>query len=275
VALLAMVQVKRRIKAQELSPSLTSFTDAALLLKAARPTNTTMARALDTLLSSYQSLDEAMDRIEEDVTKSLAQWDEIYHRLGKLGGSLIGDDEGILTTCFGEHTVLYSLAYAREAGKHIRLYVNETRPYLQGSRLTAPSAHQMGIDVTIIGDGMGATLMREGVIDRYMTACDVLCMDGTVVNKTGTLSNAIACSHYRIPYHAFAISPDPSKRGEADVVTEERNPQEMKECRGEATTAADIPARYPAFDIIAASLVTSVVTPKGVLRPHEVEEAFA
>ncbi|MFA5448066.1 MAG: translation initiation factor 2, partial [Sphaerochaeta sp.] len=99
--------------------------------------------------------------------------------------------------------------------------------------------------------------------------------DGTVVNKTGTLSNAIACSHYRIPYHAFAISPDPSKRGEVDVLMEERNSDEMKECRGEATTVADIPARYPAFDIIAASLVTSVVTPKGVLRPHEVEEAFA
>lgn len=274
VALQTMRFVRLEIQQGRLPATLASFFDARDLLAAARPTNTTMARALDALLGQYVSIEEAMERVDEDVSAALAHWEAIYRQMGKLGSSLLTDKSAVLTTCFAEHSLLYTLQYAQADNKAISLYVNETRPYLQGSRLTAPSAAELGIPVTVIGDGMGATLLREGSIDCYMTACDVLCMDGTVVNKTGTLANAIAASYYGIPYYPFSISPDPTKGGVADLVMEERDPQEMKECRGIPTTTSEVAGRYPAFDIIEPSLVTSVVTPKGILTPKEVKEHF-
>lgn len=275
VALIAMCFVRRQICEGRAAGSLSTFLDAANLLSAARPTNTTMKRALARLLAPYRTLDEAMDRIEADVASILGEYDELYHRMGELGSSLLEDGSRVLTTCFAEHTLLYSLAYAQAAGKRITLTVNETRPYLQGSRLTAPSALDIGIEVILIGDGMGANLMREGMIDCYMTACDVLCMDGTVVNKSGTLSNAIAAHYHRLPYYAFAISPDPTKASSKDLVMEERDPCEMKECVGQPTTVAEVGAYYPAFDIVEAPLVSALVTPKGILKSTEIKEHFA
>ncbi len=275
VALAAMRLVRIQIREGRALPALSTFRSAAETLSTARPTNTTMKRTLSRLLAPYRTLDDAMDLIEEDVAALLDEWDAIYHQMGRSGSTLLSDGSRVLTTCFGEHTLLYTLAYAREAGKAVTLYVNETRPYLQGSRLTAPSAHEMGIEVTIIGDGMGANLMREGMIDMYMSACDVLCMDGTVVNKVGTRSNAIAACYHNLPYYAYAISPDPSKDDSSALVMEERDPQEMKECLGQATTIDGVGAYYPAFDIIEADLVTGLVTPKGILKPAEIKEHFA
>ncbi len=274
VALLSMCFVRDLIREGRAAGALSTFSEAAKALSAARPTNTTMRRALTGLLAPYRSLDEAMERVQADVEAILVEYDELYHRMGRLGSTLISDGDSVLTTCFAEHTLLYSLAYAQEAGKHITLYVNETRPYLQGSRLTAPSAHQMGIDVIIIADGAGANLMREGKVDSYMTACDVLCMDGTVVNKVGTRANAIAAHYHSLPYYAFAISPDPTKADGRDLVMEERDPREMKECLNRPTTIAEVGAYYPAFDIIEANLVDRVVTPKGILESRQVKEHF-
>ncbi len=275
VALMAMIFTRDLIRAGTLERSLATFVDVANQLRAARPTNTTMRRTLDRLLSAYTNLDEAMERIEADVHAILAEYDELYHRMGRLGATIFEKDSSVLTTCFGEHTLLYTLAYARETGRRITLFVNETRPYLQGSRLTAPSAEEMGIDVTVIGDGMGANLMREGMVTHYMTACDVLCMDGTVVNKVGTRANAIAARYHHIPYYAFSIAPDPSKADASLLVMEERDGEEMKRCRGVPTTTESVKAYYPAFDIIEADLVTALVTPKGILKPGAVKEYFA
>ena len=275
VALVAMIFTRDHIRAGKLEHTLTTFVDVARSLSAARPTNTTMRRTLDRLLSTYTNLDEAMENIEADVHAILCEYDTLYHQMGRLGATIFEKESSVLTTCFGEHTLLYTLAYAQEAGRRITLYVNETRPYLQGSRLTAPSADEMGISVTVIGDGMGANLMREGMITHYMTACDVLCMDGTVVNKVGTRANAIAARYHHIPYYAFSISPDATKADASLLVMEERDGEEMKRCRAMATTTQSVKAYYPAFDIIEADLVTALVTPKGILKPTEVKEHFA
>ncbi len=250
------------------------------LLIESRPTNTTMRRVMLASLAELAPLfatgvppKEFALALNSLVDTKEEQYDALYHRMGKLGSSLIDDGDVILTTCFAEHTFLLSLAYAKDEGKSLSVLVNETRPYLQGSRLTYPSLLEMGIEAHIITDGMGAHYLREGAITKYMTASDLVCMDGTVVNKVGTLSNAVACNHYGVPYYAFSISPDPTKLTATDIVMEERDGQEVLLCMGEATTCSG-KALYPSFDIIEPSLVRGIVTPKGVLSPSTLVRSY-
>ncbi|NBK21806.1 MAG: translation initiation factor 2, partial [Spirochaetia bacterium] len=250
------------------------------LLVQARPTNTTMRRVMQALLDDLSPFceeglpPEAFERhLHLLVDNVEREYDELYHHMGKIGSTLIEDGDVILTTCFAEHTFLLSLAYAMEQGKHISVLVNETRPYLQGSRLTYPSLLEMGIDARLITDGMGAHYLSEGRITKYMTASDLVCLDGTVVNKVGTLANAVACKHYKVPYYAFSISPDLTRLTASDISMEEREGEEVLHCLGQATTVGGR-ALYPSFDIIEPSLVQGIVTPKGVFAPASLARSF-
>ncbi len=250
------------------------------LLVQARPTNTTMGRVMESLLeelspfcSPEKSVDEFVSRVNALVDREEQSYADLYHHMGRIGSTLIDDGDVILTTCFAEHTFLLSLAYAREQGKGISVLVNETRPYLQGSRLTYPSLLEMGFDAHLITDGMGAHYLAEGKITKYMTASDLVCMDGSVVNKVGTLANAVACKHYKVPYYAFSISPDPTKKSSSDISMEQRDGSEVLFCLGHATTTGGR-ALYPSFDIIEPSLVQGIVTSKGVLTPSALARSF-
>ena len=246
----------------------------------ARPTNTTMRRVMLALLDDIcpfckkeVPVEEFVRHLNLLVDDQERAYDELYHHMGRIGSTLIEDADMILTTCFAEHTFLLSLAYAKVQGKHFSVLVNETRPYLQGARLTYPSLLEMGIEAHLITDGMGAHYLSEGKITKYMTASDLVCMDGTVVNKVGTLGNAVACKHYKVPYYAFSISPDPSKSSASDIVMEERDGEEVLHCLGKATTCEGR-AHYPSFDIIEPSLVQGIVTPKGILSPASLARSF-
>jgi len=250
------------------------------LLINARPTNTTMRRVLLALAADLSPFckqevppQEFVRHLNLLVDEQERAYDELYHHMGRIGSTLVEDADVILTTCFAEHTFLLSLAYAKEQGKHISVLVNETRPYLQGARLTYPSLLEMGIEAHLITDGMGAHYLSEGKITKYMTAADLVCMDGTVVNKVGTLSNAVACKYYKVPYYAFSISPDPFKRTSSDILMEERDGDEVLHCLGQATTLEGR-ALYPSFDIIEPSLVQGIVTPKGIFPPSELARSF-
>lgn len=250
------------------------------LLINARPTNTTMGRVVlelqDVLVPYCNKETPVADfalQVNLEVDKVEGQFDELYHHMGRIGSTLIEDGDVILTTCFAEHTFLLSLAYAKKQGKSISVLVNETRPYLQGSRLTYPCLLEMGIDAHLITDGMGAHYLSEGKVSKYMTASDLVCMDGTVVNKVGTLGNAIACKYYKVPYYAFSISPDPMKLTSSDIHMEERDGEEVLHCLGRPTTCEGR-ALYPSFDIIEPSLVQGIVTPKGVLTPLQLARSF-
>ena len=115
-----------------------------------------------------------------------------YATAAEYGASLIDDGDGILTMCFAETSFLLALALARHAGKKIHVFTPETRPYLQGARLTAPSVHELGIPVQIIGDNMPAYVLSQGKVQKYFTAADLVTLDGHVVNKVGTFQNAIS-----------------------------------------------------------------------------------
>lgn len=257
-----------------------TFTDACRLLKNSRPTNTTMARTLDGLLDEIHPLfTDAPRQISEDgisdviitlVRKRETAFDSVYERMGRLGATLIHDGDRILTTCFAEHTFLLSLIFARQEGRTASVYVSETRPYFQGARLTAPSLESLGFEVRLICDGMGAHYIEDGTIDRYMTAADLVCADGTVVNKTGTLANAVCAHAFGIPYHAFSMAPDRSRRGRGDIVMEERDGRENCLAMGHPTTLPDIPGCYPAFDIIPPNFVSSVITAEGIFKPDQI-----
>ncbi|MDI9456207.1 MAG: S-methyl-5-thioribose-1-phosphate isomerase [Spirochaetota bacterium] len=273
-ALKTMIMEARNHERLSLFEQIQHLRRVARLLSDARPTNTTMARALDEVIAEVEKRnDESPSKVvEETVRMILDRFAGIYHQIGKLGSTLINDGDRILTTCFAEHTFLLSLLYAKQAGKHVRVLVSETRPYLQGSRLAAPSLEEAGIPLKIITDGMGPTMIAAGEVQVYMTAADLVCRDGTVVNKIGTLANALACSRYGIPYYALAISPDPNKKTRADVTIEMRDPKEVTQCMGMRTTFDTIEGVYPAFDIVDPELVTRIITQKGILKPSEVEE---
>ncbi len=232
--------------------------EAARTLSAARPTNTTMKRTLEGILAKRE------EGIEKLVAETFCWYDRLYDEISDIGSGLIEDGDGILTRCFAEHTFLLSVAKAKRAGKRVRVYVAETRPYLQGSRLTEPSLRAMGIECYIVADAMNAALMQAGKVSKVMTASDLALPDRRVVNKTGTLSDAVCASYYGIPYYAFALSLDRS-RVYHDIPIEYRSEDEMKRAGTARTAEEEARAWYPCFDVIPSSLVSGIITKEGVI----------
>lgn len=229
-------------------------------LSKARPTNTTMKRTLSSLVERYES-GEDFEFVIDDI---LSSFDAAYDQMSTLGESLIEDGMGILTTCFPEHTFLLSVKKAHENGKRIRVYVPETRPYLQGAHLTEPSLRELGIETYLITDGMPAHFLAKGDINIYMTAADLALEDRTVVNKTGTLSNAIASNYFGVPYYAFSMGLDRSKKYD-DIHLEYRDGKEIKSYHGIELAEESANALYPCFDIIPSKLVKGIITKEGIL----------
>lgn len=229
------------------------------LIVSARPTNTQMKRTLYGILERFGS-----KGIKELAENAIAYYDFLYDKVSDYGETLIDDGDSILTTCFAEHTFFLSLIKAREKGKNFRVYVSETRPYMQGSRLTEPSLRELSFDAILIPDSVGPHLIREGKITKYMTASDLAFKSLKVVNKIGTLSNAIAAKVYSIPYYAFSLGFD--DRSEESLVIEERDGDEAKRVNGVRIASRESRYLYPAFDVVDPEFVSAVVTPDGIYR---------
>ena len=278
-AVYAMAMVARQVERREPAEVLQHLEAARARLAATRPTNTSIARALARMMAVAQ---EAL-ACEMPLEETLLQWidkffKESYDRMTTvacLGADLIEDGDGILTMCFAEAPFIMSLAIAaHQDGKRIRVYTPETRPYLQGARLTAPSVHELGIPVQIVTDNMPAYLMSQGKIQKYFTGSDLVTLDGHVVNKVGTFQNALAAHHHGVPYFAFSKGPDAERPDRASVMIEERDPAEVRACRGISTTSDEIPAYYPAFDVTPPYLVAGVITVHGVLSPYDLRRYY-
>jgi methylthioribose-1-phosphate isomerase len=277
-AMYAMAMAARQCVGKPTETQRQAIEAARLRLTQTRPTNTGLARLLEkTMTLANEFLDKG-----QDLESSLLGWiekyrDDNYERYGKVGeygASLIDDGDGVLTMCFAETSFLMSLALAKRAGKRIHVFTPETRPYLQGARLTAPSVHEIGVPVQIIGDNMPAYVLSQGKIQKYFTAADLVTLDGHVVNKIGTFQNAITAHYHGVPYFVFSGGADKKKPDRASIEIEERNPAEMKNCRGIPTTDQAIDAYYPAFDITPPHLVSGVVTQYGILNPYDLKRYF-
>ncbi len=239
-------------------------------LTSARPTAVNLAWACARLLSAAER--------SADLTTLQAEAEAIHEEdrlicraIGSHGQPLIPDNAGVLTHCnagalavseLGTATAPMYLSHA--AGKPFRVFVDETRPLLQGARLTAWELAAAGMDVTLICDSAAAAFMAAGEIDLAIVGTDRVTANGDVVNKIGTLGVAVLCRHFGIPFYVALPSStfDPHTATGAQVPIEERDPAEVLGDR-----AADVPARNPAFDVTPANLVTAFITDRGVLRP--------
>ncbi len=241
---------------------------AAARLIATRPTGYHLAAFVNKLMGRIGEADgsaPASEMILASLRRALDAQRRISEDTGRHAETLLASGDRILTHCFAGPALLYMLRLAREKGKEIRVVCTETRPYLQGARLTAWSVSELGVDTTLITDNMAAHCMSRGMVRKVFAAADRVAMDGTVANKVGTLQLAICADYFRIPVYILAYGGPDAKtpRGE-DIPIEERDPREVLEFRGTPISGPGVKGFYPAFDLTPARLVTGMVTAKGV-----------
>ena len=205
---------------------------------------------------------------EEDVAMCRA--------MGEAGAALLPDFATVLTHCNagglatgGYGTAIGVIYAAKEAGKTLQVFADETRPLLQGARLTAWELVDQGIDVTVICDSAAATVLRQGKIDAVITGSDRVAANGDAANKIGTYPLAVLAHRHNIPFYiaAPASTFDPDTPDGDGIEIEERDPAEVHHWRTDRTTPAGAQAWNPAFDVTPAALITAFITEHGVLRP--------
>lgn len=241
---------------------------AAERLIATRPTGYHLAALVNKLVRRVGEAGgtrPASEVILESLRRSLEAQRRISEDTGRHAETLLAGGDRILTHCFAGPALLYMLRFARENGKDIRVICTETRPYLQGARLTAWSVSELDIDTTLITDNMAAHCMSKGMVSKVFAAADRVAMDGVVANKVGTLQLAICAGYFKIPFYILAYGgPDPRTLRGADIPIEERDPREVLEFRGAPVSGPAVKGYYPAFDLTPAKLVTGIVTAKGI-----------
>ena len=235
------------------------MTEFSLLQIQAEPTPTELVNAL---------LGEAQRIHDEDRV--------MCHSIGKHGATLLQDGQGVITHCnagglaTSEYGTALSLLFAaQDQGKQIQVYVDETRPLLQGARLTTWELQQRNFNVTLICDNMAAQVMREGKIQAVVTGADRIAANGDVANKIGTYALAILAQHHKIPVYIAAPSNtfDLQISQGNEIPIECRSGKEITHGFGSQTAPADIQTYNPAFDVTPAELITAIVTERGIISP--------
>jgi len=257
-------------------------------LETARPTNNHPREAVQRVLAA---VDEAalapgattaqlVEAAVEAARSGVRVYRERSHRLGAAAAELLPDGARVLTHCWMDSYLIELVRAAREVGKRFDWVATETRPYLQGARLTAHTLAEFGEHVTLITDSMGAAALAPGSaigpIDALVTAADRVALDGSVVNKVGTLGLALAATTFDVPFYALVQAPDPEAPTAADIVMEQRDPAEVLHTLGRRTASGIVTdAWYPAFDVTPPRFVTRIVTDRGVFVPERVSDYFA
>jgi methylthioribose-1-phosphate isomerase len=255
---------------------------AGSVIQDARPTNNHPREAVSRVLAAIEGAASSRELVDAAI-EAARSGAELYRtrsrRLGVETAALLPDGARILTHCWMDTYLVEFVRAAREAGKRFDWVATETRPYLQGARLTAHTLAEFGEHVTLITDGMGAAALAPGSsvgpIDALVTAADRVSLDGSVVNKVGTLGLAVAASAFEVPFYALVQAPDPDAPTAADIVIEERDPAEVLHTLGRRTASGLVTeAWYPAFDVTPARFVTRIVTDRGSFEPQRVGEYF-
>ncbi|MCX5697775.1 MAG: S-methyl-5-thioribose-1-phosphate isomerase [Candidatus Omnitrophica bacterium] len=198
-------------------------------------------------------------------------------KIGLWGARLIKDNSTVLTICnagilatIDYGTALGVLYRCKEEGKRLKVYACETRPLLQGARLTTWELQNKGIDVTLICDNMAASLMQQGKIDLVITGADRIAVNGDTANKIGTLGLAILCRYHKIPFYIAAPSStfDLSIKSGRGILIEQRKPEEVTSLFSKITIAPKgVRVFNPAFDVTPNNLISAIITEKGIIRP--------
>ena len=235
-----------------------------------------MGELADTALAEPDaSVESVRDRLVAAAQRLLAEDVTVCRAIGLAGLPLVPEGARILTHCnagalatAGYGTALGMVRAAFEAGRHVRVLADETRPYLQGARLTAWELQRDGIPVTVITDNMAAHLMRCAEIDLIVVGADRIAANGDVANKIGTYGLAVLAREHGIPFYVAApISTLDLATPCGDAIPiEERGRAEVAEVSSRPILPEGVPVRHPAFDITPARLVTAIVTERGVAR---------
>ena len=270
-----------------------AFTQAVLNicdeLSSTRPTAVNLFWAIERMKQKLESLREhPVSFIKKTlITESQAILEEdivLCKTMGRHGAELIKDGQTVLTHCnagslatAGYGTALGVIRSAFEQGKKINVIAGETRPVLQGSRLTAWELMQDKIPVTLITDNMAGSLMRQGKIHLCVVGADRIAANGDVANKIGTYSVAVLAKAHNIPFYVAApySTIDLKTKSGADIPIEQRNPLEVTTIHGSHPVAPkDVAVYNPAFDVTPAELVTAIITERGVFKPGEIASQF-
>jgi methylthioribose-1-phosphate isomerase len=217
-----------------------------------------------------------LEALRAEATLILEEDRAMCRRIGEHGVALLSDGARVLTHCNagalatgGMGTALAPLYVAAERGLRIEIFVDESRPLLQGSRLTAWELERAGMHVTVLTDGMSAALMRERDIHLCLVGADRIAANGDVANKIGTYGLAIAAKYHSVPFVVAAPTStlDPATATGAEIIIEQRAPDEVLQLAGQRTAPDGVCVYNPAFDVTPAALLSAIVTDRGVLRP--------
>jgi methylthioribose-1-phosphate isomerase len=247
---------------------------AAEVLKAARPTAVNLAWAVDRMMNAAQ--DAAPPHMVSEAEAIHREDVEANMRMGRFGAALLGQSSTILTHCnagalatAGYGTALGVIRAAIEGGKRVAVFADETRPYLQGARLTAWELQHDNIDVTLITDNMAGHFFQQGAFDAVIVGADRIAANGDTANKIGTYTVAVLAHAHGVPFYIAAplSTIDPACPNGAAIPIEERSADEVTEMFGTRMAPEGIAVRHPAFDVTPARLITAIITDRGVLRP--------
>jgi methylthioribose-1-phosphate isomerase len=254
---------------------------SAEYLKTARPTAVNLAWAVDRTArvatqGAYATSNAAWRAMLAEAQRISDEDRDACRRIGEIGASLVRDGCGVLTHCnagalatVAYGTALAPLYVAHELGRRFRVFADETRPLLQGARLTALELTAAGIDTTVLCDGAAASLMSSGQVQLVIVGADRIAANGDTANKIGTFPLALAARHHGIPFYVAAplSTIDASIRSGREIPIEQRAASEVTDVAGCNIAAAGIAAYNPAFDVTPAELITGLLTPVRLVQP--------
>ncbi len=257
------------------------FGEAARVLREARPTAVNLAWAVERMTKVFEGVrgqgrEAVVEALRAEAVRILEEDIAMNRAMGRHGADLIPDGATVMTHCNagalatgGYGTALGVIRAAREAGKRVRVIACETRPYLQGARLTAWELVREGFDVTLITDNAAGTLMARGEVTCVIVGADRIAANGDVANKVGTYTHAVLAHRHGIPFYVAAPSStlDPMTPDGSRIPIEERGAEEVTHLGGLRVAAPGVRVRNPAFDVTPWSLVTAIITERGVHRP--------
>jgi methylthioribose-1-phosphate isomerase len=250
-------------------------------LNAARPTAVNLAWALQRMRRALTNAgDDWRDALFREAQAIASEDLAANHRMGKLGAQLLASGSGVLTHCntgslatAGFGTALGVIRAGVAQGRVERVFAGETRPWLQGARLTVWELQQDGIDATLIADAAASHLMKTGQVQWVIVGADRICANGDVANKIGTYQLAIAARYHGVKFMVVAPSStvDMATANGGRIEIEERDPAELLSLGGVRTAAEGIRAWNPVFDVVPSELIDAIVTERGVVeRPNRV-----
>ena len=256
--------------------------DVCNYLLGARPTAVNLSWALNRMEYAFKnshakSIKAAADALLNEAIEIHSEDIRACYQMGEYGLSLLGPEMGILTHCnagtlatskYG--TCLAPIYLGHKEGYNFHVYADETRPLLQGARLTAWELNREGIDVTLICDNMANTVMKQGLIDAVVVGCDRMTANGDGANKIGTSGLAVLASEYGIPFYMFVPTStiDLNTKSGDDIEIEVRDEEEVRSLwYSEPMAPDDVKIFNPSFDVTPARYITAVITEKGIVRP--------